>query len=412
MVTSQAPSSPPSGGSGDGYRVSRFLSRLSGFGGRLGRPAEGQQEAALLAQRIDVPVLRSSPEQNEWREIERGFAALADEGLWMSLLDRLRGVDQSRQRFASGKRYYECALAGAITPVTRHLGEPARIDAATAALAPLTTLHVGNLNDYMPAVLLARALIEIGWAVRGQEPPGETARDARDAARVFFARAEAAIEAFDPILENSPMLAESRYRLAPGVEGGTDFLRDWYEDWADLDPSNPGMLATHASFLTPDWFGDYDEIEREARRAVKRAADGIGVGAYPCFWQAPLEADRTAVARIDPDMFLDGIHALLEDSRSQALANDFVALLFRLTLPHNAETEEEAERAEPVRERLATGLREVILRHLTELQAPIWGIEEDAIRRAIGHVFRDELAEGAILRAGDEGLSIVKSEAS
>ncbi|MDH3264137.1 MAG: hypothetical protein OEM24_09080, partial [Paracoccaceae bacterium] len=314
-----------SGVAGDGGRVSRLFARLPCLGGRLGRSEQAHHEADELAERIDVPVLRSSPEQNEWSELERGFAALADEGLWMSLLDRLRGVDQSRQRFASGKRYFECALAGAIAPVTRHLGEPARINAANTALAPLTTLHIGNLNDYMPAVLLARALIEIGWAVRGSEPPGETPRDARDAANAYFMRAEAVIEAFDPILENSPMLAEARYRLAPGVEGGPAFLRDWYEDWADLDPSNPAMLATHASLLAPGWFGDYDEIEREARRAVTRAADGIGVGAYPCFWRAPLEADRSAVAWINPETFLAGVHALLEGSRSQALANEFVA---------------------------------------------------------------------------------------
>lgn len=390
--------------------MSRLIARLPGLGGRLGRPMQDPGEAPEIARKVDVPVHRKSPEQDEWSEIERGFAALADEGLWMSLLDRLRGVDQSRQRFASGKRYYECALAGAIAPVTRHLGEPARIDVATAALAPLTTLHIGNLNDYMPAVLLAHALIEIGWAVRGPLPPGETPRDAKDAAQVFFARAEAVIESFDPILENSPMLAEARYRLAPGVEDGTVFLRDWYEDWADLDPSNPGMLATHAAFLTPEWYGDYDEIEREARRAAKRAADGLGAGAYPCFWQAPLEADRSAVARIDPEMFLTGVHALLEGNRSQALANDLVALLFRLTLPSRTETPEEVERAQPVRERLAEGLREVILRHLTELQAPIWGIEETAIRRAIAHVFAADLAVGAVLRATGDGIKLMQPE--
>jgi hypothetical protein len=410
MVKRKESSAPLPGVAGDGGRMSRLIARLPGLGGRLGRPAPEPGEAAEIERRVDVPVQARSPEQDEWSEIERGFAALADEGLWMSLLDRLRGVDQSRQRFASGKRYYECALAGAIDPVTRHLGEPARIDAATAALTPLTTLHIGNLNDYMPAVLLAHALIEIGWAVRGPLPPGETPRDAKDAARVFFSRAEAVIESFDPILENSPMLAEARYRLAPGVEEGTEFLRDWYEDWADLDPSNPGMLATHASFLTPEWYGDYDEIEREARRAAKRAADGLGAGAYPCFWQAPLEADPSAVVRIDPEMFVAGTHDLLEGNRSQALVNDFVSLLFRLTLPTSLETPEQAERAQPIRERLAEGLREVILRHLTELQAPIWGIAETDIRRALAHVFAAELAEGAVLRGTGEAIRLVMPE--
>lgn len=386
--------------------MSRFFSRLPGRTGRSDGAPPSLRDAAALAARVEVPVLRKSPELEERREIERGFAALADEGLWISLFDRMRGVDQSRQRFASGRRYTSSALRGAITPVTRHLGEPARINAATAALAPLTTLHIGNLNDYMPAAILASALVEIGWAVRGPLPPEETARDARDAAASYFARAEAVLESFDPILENSPLLAETRYALAPGIEGGASYLRDWYEDWADLDPGNPRMLTTHAGFLSPDWFGDYDEIEREARRAARRATDSIGPGAYTCFWQAPLESDRSAVGRIDPELFLEGVHALLADGQSQALANEHVALLFRLTLPGTAGSPEEAERSEAVRARLAEGLREVALRHLTELQAPVWGIEEDAIRRAMAHIFAEDLAQGAVLVAEETGLAL------
>lgn len=393
--------------------VSRLFARLGGRGEAVApnSAVPALREAGALVERVEVPVLRKSPEQDEWREIERGFAALADEGLWISLLDRLRGVDQTRQHFASGRRYADCALAGAITPVTRHLGEPARIDAAAAALAPLTTLHIGNLNDYMPAVILARALIEIGWAVRGPLPPSETPREAIEAAMSYFARAEAVLDSFDPILENSPMLAEARYRLAPGVDGGVGYLRDWYEDWADLDPANPNMLATHAGYLCPDWYGDYDEVEREARRAVRRAADSLGPGAYVRFWQAPLEADRAAVSCIDPELFLQGVHKLLEGGHSQALANEFVALLFRLTLPGASDSAGQAERAEAVRARLAAGLREVALRHLAELQAPVWGIEDDAIRRAIAHVFADDLHRGAVLVAGENGLSLLTGDA-
>lgn len=401
---------PPAGAAEPGL-VSRIFARLGGRAEPAApAPIRALREAGMLVDRVEVPVQRKSPEQDEWREIEKGFAALADEGLWISLLDRMRGVDQSRQRFASGRRYADCALTGAITPVTRHLGAAPRIDAATAALAPLTTLHIGNLNDYMPAVLLARALIEIGWTVRGPLPPDETARDAREAAQSYFARAEAVLESFDPILENSPMLAEARYRLAPGVEGGAAYLRDWYEDWADLDPADPEMLATHAGLLVPEWFGDYDEIEREARRAARRAADSIGEGAYACFWKAPLEADRAAVAGIDPDLFISGVHALLAGGRSQALANEYVALLFRLTLPGGTESPAAAERAYEVRARLAEGLREVALRHLTELQAPVWGIEEDAIRRAMAQIFAADLAQGAVLVAEETGLRLVGTE--
>jgi hypothetical protein len=319
-------------------------------------------------------------------------------------MDRLRGVDQTRQQFASGRRYFDCALSGALQPVLQHLGRPPDVDKAMAALAPIASLHQSDTRDYVPAVLLCRALTEIGWALRGPLPPDQVPQEAAKAAAPYFARAEAAISRFDPIEENSPMIAEARYRLVPGIDGGADYLRDWYEDWADLDPSDPEMLTLHSRFLMPAWYGDLDEIEVEARRAAARAKGGLGAGAYAQFWRLPLENDPAALARVDVRLFLAGLHAALEQSGSQALANEYAALLFRLSLPRSTEGRDDAARHAPVREAFAEGFSQVLRRHVLELHPPAWGMDETAVRRVVAGDFDADYAAGAILRVGETGI--------
>lgn len=385
-------------------RVVRTLGRLPVVGRAIGLTAADASGTAELERRIVVPVYHTWPERSEWREIERGFTALAEEGLWMSMLDRLRGVDQSRQRFASGRRYSDCALAGALRNVTRHLGRIPDVAQAMAALGPIQSLHATDRRDYMPAVLLARALIEIGWAMRGPMPPGQVSPEALRTAAGYFARAEEVIGGFDPIEENSPAVAETRYRLVPGIDGGADYLRDWYEDWADLDPSNPEMLSLHSRFLGPAWYGSLDEIDAEARRAVARAEEDLGEGAYAHFWRLPLESEPEALSRVDAELFLRGVRAALAQSQSQELANEYAALLFRLSLPRSTEQRDEVVRNAPVRELFAQGFSEVLRSHVQELHPPTWGMSETAVRRVVAAEFDADYAGGAILRTGTAGI--------
>jgi hypothetical protein len=385
-----------------------MFARIPGFG--HGSSLSTERDSAELERRVTVPILAESSEAAERREIERGFATLADEGLWLSLLDRIRGVDQTRQTFASGHRYFDCALAGALTPVTRHLGPKPKYDAATACLPELQALHASDTRDHMPAVLLARAKIEIAWSLLGTREPGRAPEQAARSAAIQFESAESAIEGYDPIETNSPMVAEARYLLAPGLDNGGIYLRDWYEDWADLDPSNPNMLATHSRLLMPDRFGTLDEIEREARRAIIRADDGLGIGAYALFWRKPLEIDAGAISHLDPDLFVESILSVLSRYPSQMLTNEFAALLYSLALPRTTESRAVAARNAPIRERLDAGYDQIIREHLKELHAQVWGLSKVSMLLAVAEAMPNEFNSGAILRPGDVGIEAVDED--
>lgn len=402
MSDRETPPAPPSvDGDGRGW-IAQSAARLFSRLGLQRQPGPAGEDA--LVRRIDVPVLVTAPEPAEWAEIQAGFAILAEQGLWLSVLERLRGVDQSRQQFVSGKRYFDCALAGALSPVTKHLRPELNLPDAQAALAVFERVRADQRNDYMSAVLLAGALTEIGYALRGEAPPRRLppAREPRE--RPFFARAEEVLEAFDPIQENSPMLAEARYFLIPGIDGGEKVLNDWYEDWADLDPSNPFTLMAHGRFLMPDWYGSYEAIAREARRAVARAVEGLDAGAYLYVWRAALEAAPTEVVRVDTRMMLDGVEKTLSATMSQHLANDFAGMLLRLSRPGPGEDPAAGARAAPARDRLRRGFGQVLRRHLREIHAPLWQINVPSIRAAIAEEFAAELAQGLIVRPGSTGL--------
>jgi hypothetical protein len=164
------------------------------------------------------------------------------------------------------------------------------------------------------------------------------------------------------------------------------------------------MLSLHSRFLSPTWYGSLDEIEAEARRAADRARDDIGAGAYAHFWRLPLESEPEALAHVDAGLFLSGVRRLLTLSQSQALANEYAALLFRLSLPRSTEHRDEVARNAPVRELFALGFSEVLRNHIQELHPPTWGMSETAVRRVVAAEFEAEYDAGAILRPGPAGI--------
>ncbi len=362
------------------------------------RAPAGWTDPAELQRRIILPWNFASPELQERIEIISEFEALVRDGAWDEVLGRLRDLDQTRAHSASGTRRYEAALLGARSAVTRNLSDPSRHPTAHQGLARLKAMRVEHADDYVAAVIVARALIDLGWAERGGEH-GKVSPDGLNAFRARFAEAEDVLEGFEPIEWNSPMLAEARYLLAPGIDGGLKFLRDWYEDWADLDPSNPGMLEAHARYLMPNWYGTFGEIDRAARKAAQRARKDLGAGAYTWFWLTPL-AREDALTMLDADLFMEGVHEILSRSGDQRLANLFAARLYRLGHRTRGRARRGAHKAFDIRNRLAKGFEEVVRLHLREVQTMNWSTDDAGIRTAIARVFSGDLDKGAVVRPG------------
>lgn len=366
---------------------------------------EKWRDPVILQQRITVPWHFASPELQERIETISEFEGLAKSDSWSELLSTLKELDQTRQRRNSGVRFYEAALLGARSTVTRNLEDTIKLDQAREALEKLKSMQTERPNDYAAAVIVARALIDLGWAERGSTEGAATSAGLA-AFRGRFAEAETILEKFDPIEENSPMLAEARYLLAPGIDGGVKFLRDWYEDWADLDPSNPTLLETHSRYLMPQWYGSFEEINKESRRAGVRAKNELAAGAYTYFWLTPLSRDE-ALAKLNPNLFIEGMHDILMRTKDQRLANAFAAKLYRLGYRSRGRTRHASKKTVKIRARLAKGFGEIVRHHLREIHTLNWSTDDAGIRLAIAQAFGDELNKGAHIRPGSDGLEAI-----
>ena len=358
-------------------------------------------ERRALSRLIEVPWRVSATEAGDYIETSCDFVALAQAQRWHAILARLRQLDQTRAPTASGGRLYEVALNAVLFPSLDDADPIARHLALTAALPVLEAMHKTHAQDYVAAVLLARALIVLGWQARGGED-GRPGPKALKKSASYFARAEALIERFDPIEENSPMLAGARYRLAPGVDGGAEFLRDWFEDWADLDPTDTDMLSLHGRYLSPQRFGSYRELDREARRAMARAENGPAT--YALFWVMPL-SQREAMRWLDAKLFLAGVEDVLTRTGSQRLANIFANLLYRVGRPHRGRVRRVTVGEARARGRLTKAFGTLIRLHLREVHQSLWLDDAAGIRRALGTAFAEELAKGARIRPGTQGLA-------
>ena len=350
----------------------------------------------LLDGRLHVPVLEASPESALWAAARAEYAALAAAGRWAELFAALRRADRDRTAAPGGRRLAALVSEGARAPLAQAL---ARRDwpAALAGIDLLADVQAAHEDDPMAAHLLAQAHLDYAWARRGAEPGPGVPREVWQEFLHHTALAEAALGAFDPIEEDSPLLAGTRYLLVRGIEEGDAHCRDWYEDWSDLDPTNPEPHLTHAVHLLPPWFGALTAFEDEARAALRRTRHCTGASAYALFHLAAAEVLGDLPPRVDEALFVAGLIDHFHASGCQYRANVVAAALTELL---HGLAEAPAPRRLAVQEALDDHLRNEV----REFHLPAWENGAAGISYALEQVFGRELARGAHVHLGPEGL--------
>lgn len=367
----------------------------------LSQAARGSDnDTGLLNGRLHVPVLAQSTESEAWDRIIATYAAMAAEERWSQLLQDLRAADQARTAAPGGRRLAALISAGARAALTEAL---ARRDweAATAEVERLEAALAAHAGDYGAAHLAAQARIDLGWARRSAEPgpgvPREVWRDFLHQTEL----AEAALEGFDPIEEMSPLLAGTRYLLARGIEDGDTLFRDWYEDWSDLDLTNPDAHLAHAVLLLPHWFGSAATFDAEARRALKRTEHVSGAAAYAEFYLAAADHLGSPPPGMDLPLFLAGLMDYYRATGCQHRANIVAGAMTELLHSYSTEAQPGSARQKLVHNTLSEHLRE----NLRELHLSAWENGENCICFAVEQVFARELARGEHVFVGSEGLT-------
>ncbi|WP_225029445.1 hypothetical protein, partial [Xinfangfangia pollutisoli] len=284
------------------------------------------------------------------------------------------------------------ALTGAIAA-----GDLPRAEEALDRLAAVAACHA---ESYAAAQIHAQGHLDLGWARRSAAADAPDARGAWQGFLSHTAEAERILDPFDPIAENSPLIAATRYHLVRGLEEGESLFRDWYEDWCDLDPTCAEPHAAHAVHLLPNWYGRLDTFDAAARAAARRTGDVTGAQAYAVFYLSAIEALGDPPEGMDLGLFLRGLMDYHHVTGCQYRANVVAAALTERAV-------QLTEAAAPGALRLRAVL-DLLEDHLTgtlrEFHLPAWDQGETAIHWALGQVFAGPLAQGAHIHLGPEGL--------
>ena len=352
----------------------------------------------VLEGRLHAPVLAHSPEADLWAARRAEHAALADQGRWTELFALMRIADHDRTAAPGGRRLASLISEGARAALTRELAHQ-DWPAALTEIDHLAEVQAAHADNPMAAHLLAQAHLDYGWARRCAEPGPGVPRDVWQEFLHHVALAEATLEAFDPLEENSPLLAGSRYLLVRGIEDGDSQCRDWYEDWSDLDPTSPEPHLTHAVHLLPQWFGTLAAFEDEARAAMKRTRHCTGVSAYALFHLAAADASGDLPPRVDVELYVAGLIDHFHATGCQYRANVVAAALTEL---HHSlgDVPAAGRRRMVVQETLDDHLRNAV----REFHLSAWENGSSCISYALSQVFAAELERGEHIYLGPEGL--------
>jgi hypothetical protein len=335
---------------------------------------------------------------------------------WEDISRAIKAADHALRKTAGGMPVADLVAYGARSDVTNACehalitGKPAKDAQLLAGIEALETVLAEHPNDYAIAVVIAHAHMDFGWAWRGGRSEVEVASLNRDAFTAHFDRAASILEPFSQMSPKPASLAAAECSQQAGQFDQTQNIVQAYESVIDLDPSNARILRAMGNHLLPRWFGSYQDLELEARRAAARTQDIWGAGAYTWVQLDAIAADDTACANLDVEFFIDGLRDILDRSTSQYTVN-LLAAYCANTMGDSAGGNDEADH---VRSQIANCAKWIIREYLTELHPMLWahaarGFENtlrirctdrfaasgqaDALR-IIGLIFRRDIAAG------------------
>lgn len=427
--------------------MKHLFTRGSGFGlgsvGLLRRsarvddtaPAKPIQESSpgpmpiRLQRALDIPVMDTSHEQSRREYVISRGQFLARQDMWEELGAELRNHDRKRARTAADMPLSDLLSYGArsdvVEPLIRQI-RAGRIDASDIEDLPaLTQLEYAledSPNDYGVALVVLHALQDLAWAFHGIEPSSEPSKPRARAFHALMSSAEEILDRFDAFEQNSPALAAARCAMLPAQQNPQSRVVDDYEDLIDLDPHNPGHMRAFGRFMLPRWFGSYQQLEVQARRMAALTEDVWGAGGYAWTCLDALRLDPEVLNLLETDMFIEGMHDILERRQDQHTANLFAA--FCAVTMHTARLRGSTYTAQI--DALRGAFDWILADHLREVHPLVWALAErdsmdeheltyneslaekgrgSAFRRIARH-FETEIRNGARVVFGENGPQI------
>lgn len=404
-----------------------------GWSGALARlRRKPQHDLEAMTKRIILPSLPVSDEEMARATHQDLGQKLVRQEKWAELAARIEYADDCRLSTPGGEAASMLLAFGARSDVLAaaedaiHDGtipDPAGVEAFEEMLGD----HYGN-----PACALVVALthFDIGWAWQTAIATGHVADTAESKLRIaaHFRRANDIMAPFDPVDLDAPSVAAAQCALLAAHPQARHKLANAYEQLIDLDPDSPAYMRALGRHLLPAHFGDYEQLELEARRTAARTAEFWGAGAYAWVYLDALTHDEGALHTVDTGFFIDGLRDILARKRDQHVTNMLAAFCAIAMAPDPARDRDRPARlsasADQARKNLHDCTDWILSNHLQELHPLIWSQAllparltpalpsrralitkgRQAALRAIALRFADDIADGSSIAFSSSGM--------
>ncbi|MEL6465413.1 MAG: hypothetical protein AAFQ58_10635 [Pseudomonadota bacterium] len=293
---------------------------------------------------------------------------------WTRLSAEIKRTDNARQKTMGGTPLAELMAFGAradVVGAAEHALVSGRPDPKAPLLAGIEALEqvlADHPDNPVIATIVAQTHMDLGWAWRGTGWDVEVPERNREAFAAHFDRAADILMDFDAKALNSPLIAAAHCALITGRGGSAHEVVSRYEAWIELDPKSPRAYRAMGTHLLPRWYGSYDRLELEARRAAGRTFDLWGTGAYAWVMFDAIAQDSEACARLDLDFFLEGVRDILKRCPDQHSVNLFVAFCANTM----GSTPTGHDETDYIRIQIAAAADEIVREYLTELHPMLW----------------------------------------
>ena len=383
-----------------------------------------------LAKHIILPSLPVTDEEMARATHQDNGLKLARQENWQELSRLIQHAEDCRLHTPGGESAAMLLAFGARSDVVAVV-EDALYDEAeprSDGIDALEEMLAEQYGDYACALITALAHIDIGWAWRNTAPEGDGSLHLLRF-REHFKRAEDILGPFDGVELDSPSLAAAQCALLASRPRPGTRVADDYEILIDLDPDSPRHMRALGQHLLPSYYGDYKQLELEARRSAARTGDIWGSGAYTWVYLDALALDAATLGQLDCDFFLEGMQDILNRRRDQHVTN-LLAAFCAITMGPGTRAEKQPAAAEKTRKRLHGFLDRILTSHLQELHPLIWSqtllnpgltpplpsrralVTKGRITalRVIAERFADEIAKGNSIAFSTSGMYVLPAQ--
>ncbi len=345
----------------------------------------------------------------------RDVTHLAETQNWRGLSELLREWDQDRTTCDAGYSLAEVGTDAVLEYLAERNGGYGECNPEGTLIfrdetaEQFETLAAMHRDSYPLLALAVRIRIGQAWGARGNAYAGAVSQEAWAKVEKQIERARWLLEETDPIALNSPLLSEARYRLLAFLPDAPRLEQRFYEEWSDLDPISLTPHSEHARMMLGRWFGDGRSIEVEAQKATLRTAAHTGDAAYFIIYYNVIDHDDIDLSDLDTAQFAKGAHDFMALRTSDPSVVARFATAIGWWGESNAKQHFLGTRPDQ-RQRIIDAMKplraNLLRRHLTALHAPSWEDGYEGAFHELSEAFQDELANGANLFVGDDGVTV------